>query len=107
MVGQLAIIEWYRKNQKALNIDDMNPYDERKFFTPLLLAVQNRKLNIVNHYIENDKEDVWNKKTYITVPQSRGWTSCNLCFKSNTSCAHAQSFRYRYKIPHLSTFPFP
>ena len=60
-LGQLGIIQWYRDNQEVLNITDMNPHDSTKFNTPMILAILWEELNIIDDYIENEREEVWNK----------------------------------------------
>ena len=74
MFGSIEIIQWYRNNKKALGISDMNPYDSENLFTPMLLAVEYRQLNVINDYMENEKEEVWNKATGGADIYYKGWT---------------------------------
>ena len=49
--GKIDIIKGFKEE---LNYPDMNPLDNNKVSTPIILAIVAKHINIVNYYIEKE-----------------------------------------------------
>ena len=60
--GKLSIIKLFKD---AFNYTTINPYDSEGLYTPMQLAAQFGKVDVVQYYIDTMEEEEWNKPSKV------------------------------------------
>ena len=61
--GYVNIIKMFKD---VLQFQEINPLDKSGLYTPMLLASQFGKIEVVRYYIQNESEEVWNRASNST-----------------------------------------
>ena len=62
-MGHVNIIKMFKD---VLHFQEINPLDKGGLYTPMLLASQEGKIEVVRYYIQNESEEVWNRASNST-----------------------------------------
>ena len=56
--GHVNITRYFKND---LNFSDINPLDSTNTYTPMMFAAQEGKVAVIQYYLENEKEEIWNR----------------------------------------------
>jgi ankyrin repeat protein len=67
--GNVNIIKMFKN---VLHFQEINPLDKSGEYTPMSLASQYGKIEVVKYYIQNESEEVWNRASNTTRIHNTG-----------------------------------